>query len=206
METFTFAGDESGDVSLAFHKGASRYFVVAAIGTLQPESLRQTLADLRRDAKLPVDYEFGFNALASGKLRRRVFESLAQADLEAWAVIVDKTALTDSFKVMRRLDFYLYFVTELLKLIPAQQREGATLILDEFGAEGQLPIELRKFMKLRGIPRHFRRVLAKRSRGEPLIQIADLVAGAVLRRDAHGQAEAFEMVERKLKRVLEFQG
>ena len=203
-ETFTFAGDESGDVSFSFGKGASRYFVVAAIGTLQPENLRQTLADLRGEARLPVDYEFSFNGLASAKLRRRVFETLARADFESWAVIADKTALPDSFKFMRRLDFYLYFVTELLKLIPEQQREGATLILDEFGAAGQLPIELRKYMKVRGIPRHFRRILAKRSRSEPLIQIADLMAGAVLRRDAYGQAEAFDRVVGKLSRVLEF--
>ena len=75
-ETFTFAGDESGDVSFSFGKGASRYFVVAAIGTLQPETLRQTLADLRGEARLPVDYEFSFNGQAEafdrvvGKLSR----------------------------------------------------------------------------------------------------------------------------------------
>jgi hypothetical protein len=49
-------------------------------------------------------------------------------------------------------------------------------------------------------------MMAKRSRSEPLIQIADLVAGAVLRRDAHGQAEAFETVASKFKQVLDFQG
>ena len=206
MLTLTFAEDESGDVSFSFEKGASRYFVVAAIGTTQPEVLRQALADLRRDAGLPAHYEFSFNALASAKLRRRVFGTLAHAGFEAWAVIADKTALPDSFKFMRRLDFYLYFVTELVQLIPAQLREGATLILDEYGAEGQLPLELRRYMKVRGIPRHFRRVLAKRSRSEPLIQIADLVAGAILRRDSHGEAEAYDAVESKFRRVLEFRG
>lgn len=39
MITFTFAGDEAGDVSLNFEKGASRYFVPAFIATQSPDSL-----------------------------------------------------------------------------------------------------------------------------------------------------------------------
>ncbi len=45
MLTLTFAGDEAGDTSFAFAKGASRYFVVAGIATLYPDELRQLLAD-----------------------------------------------------------------------------------------------------------------------------------------------------------------
>jgi len=160
MLTLTFAGDEAGDVSFSFEKGASRYFVVAALATAAPDSLRQRLADLRQSSGLSHEYEFKFNALSSTALRRRVFASLSDADFEAWAVIVDKTALSDPFKVMRGLDVYVYFVTELIQLIPAEKREGATLILDEFGSTAQLRTELRRFMSARGIPRHFKRVLA----------------------------------------------
>jgi len=206
MLTLTFAGDESGDVSFSFDKGASRYFVVAVIATSAPDALRQLLADVRERSGLAAQYEFSFNALSSAPLRRRVFEALAQADLESWAVIVDKTTLPDSFKLMRRLDFYLYFVTELVRLIPAAKREGATLILDEFGSPAQVRTELRRFMTVRGIPRHFKRVQIKRSKSESLIQVADLVAGAILRRDTKGQADAYDYVAGKLKQVLEFRG
>jgi hypothetical protein len=206
MLTLTFAGDEAGDVSFSFEKGASRYFVVAALATADPDGLRQRLAELRQNSGLPHEYEFKFNALSSTALRRRVFASLSEADFEAWAVIVDKTALSDPFKVMRGLDVYVYFVTELIQLIPAEKREGATLILDEFGSTSQLRTELRRFMSARGIPRHFKRVLARRSHSDPLIQIADLLAGAVLRRDAKREAEAYAQIENKLKRVLEFRG
>src|SRR3990172_2160863 len=206
MITLTFAGDESGDVSFAFGKVALRYFVVAAIATAEPDGLRQQLADLRRSSALPRDYEFKFNTLSSRALRRRAFETLAEADFEAWAVVVDKTTLPDPFRVMRGLDFYVYFLTELIQLIPPTARDGATLILDEFGSAARLRAELRRFMQARGIPRHFKRVLAKRSRSESLIQIADLVAGAILRRDTADEAGAYEMIESKLKRLLEFRG
>ncbi len=204
--TLTFAGDEAGDVSFSFDKGASRYFVVAAIATADPEGLRQCLTDLRQKSGLPHEYEFKFTALSSATLRRRVFESLAQAEFEAWAMVVDKTALSDPFKVMRGLDLYVYFITELIQLIPPAKREGATLILDEFGSAAQVRTELRRFMVARDIPRHFKRVIAKRSRSEGLIQIADLMAGALLRRDSRRDAEVYGYVEQKYKRVLEFRG
>ena len=59
-------------------------------------------------------------------------------------------------------------------------------------------------MAIRGIPRHFKRIQVKRSKSESLIQVADLVAGAILRRDAKGQADAFDIIEKKLSQVLEF--
>ena len=206
MLTLTFAGDESGDVSFSFAKGASRYFVVAVVATADPDALRQLLADLRQSSGLPAEYEFGFNALSSAPLRKRVFEGLARADFESWAVVVDKTVLSDSFKVMRRLDFYLYFVTELIRLIPLAKREGATLILDEFGSATTQRTELRRFMVARNIPRSFKRILVRRSRSEPLIQVADLVAGAVLRRDAKADPEAYEYVVGRLNQVWEYRG
>jgi hypothetical protein len=206
MITLTFAGDESGDVSFAFGKGASRYFVVAVIATSDPEYLRLKLADLRRRAGLPGQFEFAFNSLSATTLRRRVFEALAEADFEGWAIIVDKTSLADGFRVMSGLEFYLYFVTELLRKIPADKREGATLILDEFGSPSRVRNELRRVMAIRGIPRHFKRIQIRRSKSEPLIQVADLIAGAILRRDSKGDVYAYECIASKLQQVLEFKG
>ncbi len=204
MLTFTFAGNESGDVSFNFEKGASRYFVMAVIATSEPQKLRQTLDDVRKSAGLPAAYEFSFHALASAPLRQRVFQTLQKADFEAWALVVDKTTLKEPFISMRRLDFYLFFITELLQVIPETQREQATLILDEFGGKPDLPLEFRRYMKRRNIPRHFNRVLTKRSKSEPLIQVADLVAGAILRRDAQHDSEAFDMIQSKYRVVVEY--
>ena len=61
MTTFTFAGDEAGDVSFSFTKGASRYFVAAVIATQAPDDLRAVLAAVRRAAHLPEDFDFHFN-------------------------------------------------------------------------------------------------------------------------------------------------
>ncbi|MCC6261289.1 MAG: DUF3800 domain-containing protein [Anaerolineales bacterium] len=205
MLTITFAGDESGDVSFNFGKGASRYFVMAVIATANPEGLRDALGNVMREFTLPASYEFSFNSIASDSLRKRVFQVLQKSDFEAWALIVDKTHLSIPFTIMRRLDFYLFCITELLQSIPPEKREKATLILDEFGGEPELPLQFRRYMKRRNIPRHFSRVLTKRSKSEPLIQVADLVAGAVFRRDAQHDSESFDLIEKKIVNIVEYQ-
>ena len=100
MLTLTFAGDEAGDVSFAFDKGASRYFVVALIATSKPDDLRQLLARLRADSELPVKFEFKFNHLKSAKLRARALSALAQAPFESWAIVADKANLSDAFQLL----------------------------------------------------------------------------------------------------------
>lgn len=206
MLTFTFAGDESGDGSFNFAKGASRYFVVSVIATKSPDDLRRLLEKLRRDSGLSERYEFGYHKLSSVHLRKRVFSSLSYADFEIWAILVDKASLTEAFKAMSGLDFYLFFVSELIRQIPDQKREGGTLILDEFGYPDQTKDELRRIMKARNISHGFRRISIRRSQSEPLIQIADLIAGAIWRRDTRSDTGAYELIEKKIRKLVNYAG
>jgi hypothetical protein len=204
MLTYTFAGDEAGDASFSFSKGASRYFVMAVVATTNPDGLRATLADVRRQARLPANFDFHFNRLASGKLRQLVFSRLREADFEARALVADKTALPDPFRVMAGLDFYLYFVSELIRQIPPDRRAEGTLILDEFGSPERTRRELKRVMQARDIDPGFRRIAVRRSESEPLIQAADLVAGAILRRDAKKDSEAYYYLAPRLAQVIAY--
>lgn len=201
---FTFAGDESGDVSFNFEKGASRYFVVSVIATKVPDDLRNLLENLRINSKLTKNYEFTFRKLSSENLRQRVFTALAEADFETWAILVDKTRLVEAFKGMSGLDFYLYFVTELIRQIPPAKRAEGTLILDEFGYPNQTKEELKRIMKARNISHGFRRISIRRSKSESLIQIADLISGAILRRDTRNDSGSFELIQKKISKLIHY--
>jgi hypothetical protein len=201
MITLTFAGDEAGDVSLNFEKGASRYFVPAFIATQSPDPLRNMLADLRQALGLRATHEFNFHKMTSPDVRNQVFSALARADFNAWALFVDKTRLPKIFQTTEGIEIYTHFITELLTIIPADLQKDATLILDEFGSTPDLRTELRRTMIRRHMPRLFKRVIVRGSDRESLIQVADLVAGAIMRRDSQNDSEAFDMISRKIKRI-----
>lgn len=205
MITFTFAGDEAGDVSLNFTKGASRYFVPAFIATQTPDRLREKLAELRQTLRLSETHEFKFHKMTSTKIRNEVFSALAQADFQAWGLIVDKTRLPKIFETTESIEIYTHFITELLGFIPSQLQKDATLILDEFGSTPDLRTELRRTMTKRQMPKLFKRVIVRSSHKESLIQVADLVAGAIMRRDSQNDADAFDMISRKVKRLELYQ-
>ena len=203
MPTFTLAGDESGDVSMTFGKGASRNFVIAMIATQCPDELRHELEVVRKNANLPRNYEFKFHSLTSARLRQDVFMALQQMDFSIWAVIADKTCLPTFFQKMPRIDYYLYFVTELLNTIPTSVLEKSTLILDEFGSPALLRSGLKKMLRLRGVSVGFKRLAISRSRSEPLIQIADLVAGSILHRDTYNKSSTYDLIAGKIRYLTE---
>ena len=204
MTTFTLAGDEAGDASLNFEKGASRYFVVALVGTQDADGLRSVLESLRKRENYAQGFEFHFNALTTRKLRAKTLSALQSADFKAWALIVDKTALPEPLRILDGMDFYLYLVTELIDRIPMKVREKGTLILDEVGSANVALVKLKRMLKVRGIRHGFGRIFFRRSRSEDLIQVADLVAGAILRRDAKNDFEAIDYIKDKLVEVFEY--
>ena len=205
MLTFTFTGDEAGDFSFDFEKGASRYIVVAVIATSDPDGLRDVLANIRKENKLSPSYEFGFHNTSSAQFRKRIFTALRSANFEAWALVADKTTLPETFRLfMSGLDSYAYFVSEVIRRIPLEKRTGATLILDEFGNPEKTREEIKTVFKKLNVKHGFNRISMRRSRQESLIQIADLIAGSILRRDAHNQSEAYDMIARKIVELIEY--
>lgn len=200
--TFTFAGDESGDTSLNFAKGASRYFVLTLVATQDADGLRAVLRDLRSRANLPENFEFRFNDLASSKILAKAMSALQEADFMAWAMVVDKTTLPKIAQDIWDTGLYFYFLVDLVNRIPIQYRSKGTLILDEVGSANTALVKLKRTFKTHGIRHEFSRIFIRRSRSEDLIQVADLVAGAILRRDARKDQELFDMIADKMQDVF----
>jgi len=202
--TFTFAGDESGDVSKNFEKGASRYFVVAVVATQDADGLRSVLTDLRRRENFAENFEFHFNSLASAKLREKTMTAIRNAGFRAWALIVDKTSMPYALRDLDGMEFYLHCVVELINRIPVEYRRKGTMILDEVGSANVALFKLKRTLKNHNVRHEFSRIFFRRSRSEDLIQVADLVAGAILRRDAKNDSQAFELIEAKLQFIFEY--
>ncbi len=163
-----YAGDEAGNISFNFNKGATRYFVVALIGTQSPDELRAGLGTFRLQHSLGAQYEFSFYELSGLALLNNVLTHVSGLDFQAWALVVDKSLLPDSFRIMHRLEFYMFFVSELLRLIPEEERQGSTLILDEYDRSGKTINALRRTMRLRSLAGRFKTIVTRRSLSESL--------------------------------------
>lgn len=206
MTTFTFAGDEAGDASLNFKKGASRYFVIAVVATQDADSLRAVLGDLRKRENFTQGFEFHFNSLTSEKLRNKTLSALKGADFRAWALVLDKTTMPLPLRALTGMELYLFMIAELISRIPVDVRRKGTLILDEVGSAEVALVKLKRMLKAHNVRHEFSRIFFRRSRSEDLIQVADLVAGAILRRDSKKDHEAFDYVKDKILEVFEYSG
>jgi hypothetical protein len=201
----TFAGDEAGDVSFAFDKGASTHFVLALIATAQLDTLRQALAQVRAGRGLPASYEFKYHKLSGAALRRTTFETLQMLDFAAWVLIVDKTALPTYWRALDARSLYALLAAELIVQVPLEEREGAILLLDQFDPAGKALLALKRALKRRQIRRGFRKIINVRSRSEPLVQVADLVAGLILHHVSGGDAETLDYIQDRLRLIYRFE-
>ena len=199
-----YAGDEAGDVSFAFAKGASRYFVLVVIRAAAADALDNSFSALVASNRLHDHFEFSFHDLTNPRLRERVMLAMGTWSFSAWTIAVDKTLLPEPFRVMPARSFYAFFLTELARHIPEAERAGSTLVLDEFDRGGRLLADLGKVFKARGIARGFRKISAKRSGSARLIQCADLVAGAVLWRCARQDDRYLGMIEGRLAVLIDY--
>lgn len=71
------------------------------------------------------------------------------------------------------------------------------MVLDQFGTPQAMLRELRACLKIQvsgQAGRLFKKILVKRSRGESLIQCADMVAGALMRELSEGDSRFFDLV------------
>lgn len=174
------------------------------VATQDADGLRAVLENLRKQENFPQTFEFHFNALTSTKLREKTLAVLQNADFTGWALVVDKTTMPAPLRALTGMEFYLFMVAELISRIPAHVREKGTLILDEVGSAEVALAKLKKMLKAHEIRHEFSRIFFRRSRSEDLIQVADLVAGAILRRDSKNDHEAFDYIKDKMQDVFEY--
>ncbi|RLC96976.1 MAG: hypothetical protein DRI77_07845 [Chloroflexi bacterium] len=190
-------GDEAGDTGLKFDRGSSTSFVSAVLLTNDPDNLRAYVCDFRRSLSLRDTGELSFHRTPD-RNRITFLQGLAHLNLGAYALIVDKQTLLPELRGLEKLAFYTTFFTALLLRLIPDELEQSTVILDEFGNKDTTIMALRQHLK-RAYGGHIRpfvrRLTARRSRSEPALQAADMVAGAVFRYVTQGDARFYEIIE-----------
>ena len=197
-----FAGDESGNLGFALNEGGTRYFVFSLMRFEDPVTAREQIEAFKRKQGF-AGHEFSYNELIAQRWSGRVFDLIASLDFHGWVLIVDKQKLGKYYRALDNPSLYALFVTEAIERIPLPARANTILVLDEIDRSGRILYQIRRALKFAEIPQGFKKIVAKRSEGEPLIQVADLVSGAVHRWKRYGDTTHLEGVAHNLE-ISEF--
>ena len=175
--------DESGDSGMKGKVGSSRLFVVTAILIEENEDAEDCdgrIMALKKELKLSDRFEFHFNS-CSDTFRRRFLETVAACNFFYYSIVLNKARLWGPGFHYKN-SFYKYAAGLVFENAKAHLVE-ATVILDECGNR-DFKTELSKYLRRR--MNDGKRILIKKVRMEPshsnnLLQLADMVCGAVNR-------------------------
>ena len=183
--------DESGDPGMNLDTGSSEFFVVTAV-TVQDDAQAQEcisrIVAIRKELRLPDGVEFKF-AKSSDSWRRHFLQGIARCSFFYRSIVINKKFLAEQPIVMDKTAFYEYVVTLTIDLWRSYL-PGATVDIDESGS-GEFSRAFcrniaKNFKDRQGKPL-LKRVRKVNSRNSDMIQLADMVCGAVARSFKRGK-------------------
>jgi hypothetical protein len=197
--------DESGDLGFKFDRGSPRFFTIALVVFENGEaalSCQQAIEGLRQRLYLPDGYEFHFHN--DGHDRRLAFLStVARQDFFCYTFTLDKASPRLTGPGFRYRSPGYKWVCRIALENAGSDLQDATIVIDGSG-ERKFRTEMGTYLRreLNSEQRQqIRRVKIGRSHSDPLIQLADYVAGVTNRLyEAKGGAEIYENYLRRKRR------
>jgi len=202
--------DDSGDPSFSLHKGSTARFVIACVifdDTLVAEETAVAIKKFRRSVGFPDMMEFKF-AKSKDVIKRGFLQTVVNFDFRVRTIVVDKEVITSEELKNSKDSFYNYFIKQVL-LHDKGTLSNARIRLDGHGDRlfrRNLTTYLRRELNgsNRTIMKNLRLVDSKK---DVLIQMADMVAGAIRRSYDDSKSvnkEYRKIIEEKIENCWEF--
>jgi len=194
--------DDSGDPGFKINKGSTRFFVIALVifnDDLEAEKAAVCIKDLKRRLGFPDDLEFKFNK-SSRKTRESFLRTVNNFDFKVRSIVFDKAKIKSTELKNKKNSFYSYAIKMVLKysrnfIIQAKVKiDGSG---DRVFRKSFLTY-LRRELSLieKPILKHCKIVDSK---GNVLVQMADMIAGAIRRShdDCRGDSKIYKAIIQK---------
>lgn len=171
--------DESGDAGFKLVRGSSQHFIVSMVIFHTEDAATATTRTIERLAgELRVKPEFKF-AKSCDKVRDGFFAGISGCQFTTRSVVVDKTKIYSTHLKEHKECFYNFFIRTMLKYDNGIL-DQAKIIIDGSG-DRTFKNEFKAYIR-RSLPEQsIRKLSLKDSKSDPLIQLADMVAGAIAR-------------------------
>jgi len=197
--------DESGDSGFRFERGSSKYFVVVFV-YLEGDNIDEETAKIEKQINrlkekfsLTADYEFKFSR-CKNKLKQEFLEESLKFPIKYKVIVVNKKKLGPP--VLKSRELYCEMVRRLLYDNDPPLKK-AIFVVDEVVAQ----IRQREF---KGVLRRYlsknmiKKIIQKRSKGEVMIQFADMISGSIFRKYERQDDKFWKMIKNKEKILIEF--
>jgi len=201
--------DESGDAGRKTHEGSSRFFIVTTVVFTNRDEAQKCdsgIGRLRQELGLPQHKEFHFNKDCD-RIRKTLLRAMIEYDFFYGSVVLNKEMLTaPGFNVKESL--YKYTVRLAFQNI-LPELDHATVVFDRCGGR-EFTQQLRRYLRRiaaeatePGAPKAIKKVRDDRSCSNNLLQMADMVCGAVARSYNHRPGWEYRRIIRSKERRVQ---
>jgi hypothetical protein len=198
--------DESGDSGLKLTQGSTAFFTVVLVvftDSVAAETANNAIKACREKLKLNGEFHF---AKLSNDFRTRFFESVASCPFEYYGIVINKAKLRGPGFHFKE-SFYKYACRMVMSNAKSILKR-ATVIIDGSGDrkfKRELQYYFRKHLNDPDHPDRLLKVQMHDSHRDDLVQLADMVSGAVARSFSDKpDAGAFRRLIRKREKYVQF--
>jgi len=196
--------DESGDCGLKFGRGSSDLFVCVAVvfsSAFSADACDRAINGLRFQLHRTPTFEFHFSQ-SSDRVREAFFRIVNQETFKYAGFVVDKRKLYgDRFKNPKEVyEFSVGIVCEQVRPL----LDNSKIIIDENGDAAfktKLAKNLKRQMTNEDGSCAIKKVTMERSHSNNLVQLADMISGAVMRSCNSGDDRFRDLIRQREKFV-----
>lgn len=198
--------DESGDAGFKLARGSTPHFVVAMVifDDFKEAERASAIIEAARTS-LRIKTEFKFNK-CSAQVKDGFFGAVASCKFSVRALVVDKSKIYSDNLRENKDRFYNFFVKSLLQH-DNNALAGARIKIDGSG-DREFKRELAAYLKRESEAGKIVSVKFSESHRDNLIQLADMVAGAIARSYREGDRNAHDrwrkVLGSKIQNVWDF--
>ncbi len=201
--------DDSGDPGFKLDKGSGKHFVIACVifdDNLDAEETALKIKRLRRSLNWRDDHEFKFNK-ANKQIRLAFLNEVKGCKFRIRAIVADKSAIRSPELRTNKNKFYNYMIKEVLSKSAGSIKDGSIRL------DGHEDRAYKKaataYFRQQANPRGavIKDMKFVNSKNDNLIQLADMMAGSILRTtqsDKTDSNEYLKVIKRRVEDIWYF--
>lgn len=174
--------DDSGDPGFKLDRGSSSHFVIACVifnDPIDAEEAALTIKKFRRDLGWRQDREFKFNKTKKS-IVKDLLEAVCSSNFSVRAICIDKSVIRSHEMKAKQGSFYNYTIKEVLS--KSTKLNNASIKLDGHAGRAYKKSAITYLRReVNAQSKKIAKVKFVDSKTDNLVQLADLVAGSILR-------------------------